>query len=75
MRGGPDNVLSGLSNSKRQYMARLMVPGCGVHREKPLVASRHGRQVVRAAPTTSFIYYWRQFDCNVVDQYVADQSG
>ncbi|MBW2148298.1 MAG: hypothetical protein JRI22_14880 [Deltaproteobacteria bacterium] len=42
-------------------MARLMVPGRGVHRAKPPAASRPGRQVVRATPTTSFIYYWRRF--------------
>ncbi|MBW2147276.1 MAG: hypothetical protein JRI22_09680 [Deltaproteobacteria bacterium] len=56
-------------------MARLIVPGRGVHRAKHLVASRPGRQVVPATPTTSFIYYRRQFDCNIVDQYVDDQSG
>ncbi|MBW2145534.1 MAG: hypothetical protein JRG73_01020 [Deltaproteobacteria bacterium] len=58
-------------------MARLRVHGRGVHRAKPLVASRHGRFVVRATPTTSFIYYWRQFDCNIVDKYLlikVDQS-
>ncbi|MBW2148740.1 MAG: hypothetical protein JRI22_17135 [Deltaproteobacteria bacterium] len=34
-------------------MDRLMVPGRGAHRAKPLVASRPGRQVVRAIPTNS----------------------
>jgi len=75
MRGGPDNLLSGLRSSKKQYMAHLMVPGRGMNRAKPLVASRPGGLVVRAAQTTFFIYYRRQFGCNIVDQYVADRSG
>jgi len=36
---GPGKVLSGLRGSKRQYMARLMVPGRRVHRAKPLADS------------------------------------
>jgi len=53
----------------------IQTESCDSIPAKPLVASRPGRQVVRVTPTTFFIYYWRRFDCNIADQYVADQSG